>query len=172
MSQGKQFEFVAHQKADSERLAAVIAERAQANTLLALDGDLGAGKTAFSQMVATMLGVEEVVNSPTFTIIKEYEGRSLPFFHMDVYRIDHQQAEQLGLDEYFFGGGVTMVEWASLIEAILPSDYMAIRIGRIFDEAYGDADERRRFTITPYGEPYTAWCEQWLASGLLNTIET
>lgn len=136
---------------DTNRLAAELAALFVPGTVIALDGDLGAGKTAFSQAAARALGVEGVVNSPTFTIIKEYEGRQLPFYHMDVYRLSMEEADELGLDEFFFGDGVTIVEWASLIEDILPEARLEIKI-----EHKNEAS--RLFHIVPYGEPYGQWC--------------
>src|SRR5690606_20910218 len=97
---------------DTARLAALLASWAGPGTVIALDGDLGAGKTFFSQSFAKAIGVPGVVNSPTFTIIKEYEGETMPFYHMDVYRLSQAEADELGLDDYFFGSGVTLVEWA------------------------------------------------------------
>ena len=94
---------------ETEQLAAWLAARAEPGTVIGLDGDLGAGKTAFSQQFARHLGVNGVVNSPTFTIIKEYEGR-LPLYHMDVYRLSVDEADELGLDEYFMVTGC--VSWS------------------------------------------------------------
>ena len=129
-------------------------------TVVALDGDLGAGKTRFSQSVARALGVKGVVNSPTFTIIKEYEGDRLPFYHMDVYRISDREAEELGLDEYFFGDGVTLVEWAEIIRDLLPPDHLAVRIRYT-------GEQQREFELTPHGEPYTGWCRQLKENGTI-----
>ena len=87
--------------------------------MITLDGDLGAGKTTFTKGIAEGLGVKRTVNSPTFTIIKEYEGESFPFYHMDVYRLENSD-EDIGFDEYFNSDGVTVVEWATFIEEFLP----------------------------------------------------
>src|SRR5690242_19583817 len=112
---------------ETEQLAAWLAARAEPGTVIGLDGDLGAGKTAFSQQFARHLGVNGVVNSPTFTIIKEYEGR-LPLYHMDVYRLSVDEADELGLDEYFYGDGVCLVEWSSLITELMPEQYLHIQL--------------------------------------------
>ena len=96
-----------------------------------LEGDLGAGKTAFTKGLAKGLGVTRMVNSPTFTIIKEYMG-SLPLYHMDVYRVSESE-EDLGFDEYFEGDGVTVVEWAHLIKDHLPEEILTIYIYRLSD---------------------------------------
>ncbi|RRJ64239.1 tRNA (adenosine(37)-N6)-threonylcarbamoyltransferase complex ATPase subunit type 1 TsaE [Paenibacillus oralis] len=133
----------------TEKLAAYLARQALPGTVIALDGDLGAGKTAFSQLFARHLGVSDTVNSPTFTLIKEYEGR-LPFYHMDVYRLSLEEAEELGLDEYFYGAGVSLVEWASLIEELLPANLLQIYIETVSATA-------RKMHIKGRGEPYEAW---------------
>lgn len=134
---------------DTARLAAKLAELAAGGTVIVLDGDLGAGKTAFSQAFAKSLGVKQQVNSPTFTIIKEYAGR-LPFYHMDVYRLSLDEADELGLDEYFYGEGVTLVEWGSLIDELLPEARLHLYI-----EVSGDTS--RIIYIYGQGEPYQAW---------------
>jgi len=140
----------ADSEADTAAWAAALARHAEAGMLLALDGDLGAGKTRFAQSFATGLGVAGIVNSPTFTLIKEYEGR-LPFYHMDVYRLSLAEAEELGLDEYFLGEGVTLVEWASLIEPLLPPGRLEITL-----EITGTSS--RRIVCKPVGERYERWC--------------
>ncbi len=94
--------FHTRQEEDTERLGRRLSAMFAPGTVITLDGDLGAGKTRFSQALARGMGVQEIVNSPTFTIIKEYEGARLPLYHMDVYRISLEEAEELGLDEYFF----------------------------------------------------------------------
>ncbi|MUG45998.1 tRNA (adenosine(37)-N6)-threonylcarbamoyltransferase complex ATPase subunit type 1 TsaE [Paenibacillus woosongensis] len=139
------------------QLAAFLAARATPGTVIALDGDLGAGKTAFSQLFAKHLKVRDTVNSPTFTIIKEYEGR-LPFYHMDVYRLSLEEAEELGLDEYFYGSGVTLVEWASIIDEIMPEQLL-----RIYIET-GPGSERK-MRLTAQGEPYGQWIKTLRQNG-------
>lgn len=94
--------------------------------LLALEGDLGAGKTTFSQGLAKGLGVEETIDSPTFTIMKSYQGR-YPFYHMDVYRLDGEE-DAFDLEEYFYGNGVCLVEWASRISTMLPPETISVQI--------------------------------------------
>jgi tRNA threonylcarbamoyladenosine biosynthesis protein TsaE len=143
----------AENEADTAAFAAELASRAEAGTLLALDGDLGAGKTRFAQAFAEALGVPGIVNSPTFTIIKEYEGGRLPFYHMDVYRLSLPEADELGLDEYFLGNGVTLVEWASLIEPLLPEERLHLML-----EYTGPSS--RRLRCRPVGDRYAAWCRE------------
>ncbi len=142
----------------TEQLAAALAKLALPGTVIALDGDLGAGKTAFSQLFAKHLGVKDTVNSPTFTLIKEYEGR-LPFYHMDVYRLSLDEADELGLDEYFYGDGVTLVEWASLIEELLPQDVLRIYVETV--SAIG-----RRMHIKGQGGTYEAWVSALKENGV------
>ena len=111
---------------ETKRLAGEIARFLLPGDVLALEGDLGAGKTTFAQGLASALGVKELIDSPTFTLIKEYQGR-LPFYHIDAYRLE-DECEDLGWDEYFFGDGVCLVEWASKIQAVLPEETIFIQI--------------------------------------------
>ena len=142
----------------SEQETKIFAEKMtkhlQSNDVLLLEGDLGAGKTTFTKGIAAGLGVKRTVNSPTFTIIKEYQGR-LPLYHMDVYRIQ-DAFEDLGFDEYFTGGGIVVIEWAHLIKEQLPEEHLLINIAR-------DDHDRRRITLHPVGDRYTALCEEIFA---------
>uniref|UniRef100_UPI00403FB1AA tRNA (adenosine(37)-N6)-threonylcarbamoyltransferase complex ATPase subunit type 1 TsaE n=1 Tax=Paenibacillus sp. FSL H7-0943 TaxID=2954739 RepID=UPI00403FB1AA len=146
------FTYRSYNLQDTEQLASAIAAASTAGMVIGLDGDLGAGKTAFSQGYARHLGVKGIVNSPTFTIIKEYEGR-LPLYHMDVYRISLQEADELGLDEYFYGQGVCLVEWSSIITELMPPRHM-----HIYMESVGP--EERIITVTAIGEPYGELCRE------------
>lgn len=137
--------FLSENTEDTQRLAAVIAGVLGPNDLLTLEGDLGAGKTTFTKALAASLGVQETVNSPTFTIMKEYAGR-LPFYHMDAYRIDAED-EEFGLDEYFQGGGVTVVEWPSRIADQLPEERFELEL------IYTGPDSRE-IHLTARGEHY------------------
>ncbi len=106
-----------------------IGKKAQKGDVFALLGDLGVGKTVFTKGVAAGLGILEPVNSPTFTIVQEYEGGRLPFYHFDVYRIgDVEEMEEIGYEDYFYGQGVSFVEWANLIEEIMPDNTTWIAI--------------------------------------------
>ncbi|MEY8744182.1 tRNA (adenosine(37)-N6)-threonylcarbamoyltransferase complex ATPase subunit type 1 TsaE [Paenibacillus tundrae] len=154
----EQWVYDSHGISDTEALASALAGQAMAGMVIALDGDLGAGKTAFSQKFAWHLGVQGVVNSPTFTLIKEYEGR-LPLYHMDVYRISLEEADELGLDEYFYGTGVSLVEWSSIIPELLPEEHLHIQI-----ETTGPED--RKITLDGYGEKYAAICWQFRQNGV------
>ncbi|WP_051287210.1 tRNA (adenosine(37)-N6)-threonylcarbamoyltransferase complex ATPase subunit type 1 TsaE [Paenibacillus taiwanensis] len=153
------FSFRSMSEADTERLATRVAEHCGPGTVIALDGDLGAGKTRFSQAIAKALGVTDVVNSPTFTIIKEYNGATLPLYHMDVYRISMAEADELGLDEYFYGDGVSLVEWSSIITPILPPTYLHLYLQY-------EGEHERIIRMTAYGEPYVTWLNQLKWSGV------
>lgn len=137
---------------ETQRFAARLAERLQPGDFLALEGDLGAGKTTFTQGLARGLGVRQVVNSPTFTIIKEYQGR-FPLYHMDVYRVG-DDADSLGLDEYFFGEGICVVEWASMIEEWLPPERMTVHL-------LNEGGDKRKVQLVPRGERYVKLCEEF-----------
>ena len=114
-----------------------------------LTGDLGVGKTVFTQGVAAGLGITEPVNSPTFTIIQEYEDGRLPFYHFDVYRIgDLEEMEEIGYDDYFFGQGICLIEWAELIEEILPEKRIEVIIEKDLEKGF----EYRKITIEERGE--------------------
>lgn len=155
------YRFRSRSEADTDRLAAGLSEYAAPGWVVALDGDLGAGKTRFSQAMARCLGVTDVVNSPTFTIIKEYEGSRYPFYHMDAYRVSLEEAGDLGLDEYFCGDGVTLVEWANRIEPLLPPERLSVAIAVL-------ADGEREFVLRPFGQPYASLCTTLKETGLLS----
>lgn len=120
---------------DTQKIAKELADGLQGGEFVAMYGDLGAGKTAFVQGIASALGIERHITSPTFTIVNEYEGR-LPLYHFDVYRIaDSDEMYEIGFDEYVYGGGVCFVEWAELIEDLFPPEY--IRLTILKDETKG-----------------------------------
>lgn len=136
---------------ETQNLAYQLAELLNAQDNLTLEGDLGAGKTTFTQALAKGLGVKRTVNSPTFTIMKQYEGR-LPLNHLDVYRLSDSD-EDLGWDEIFYGNAVTIVEWAHLIKEALPEERLEIEIYRI-------DDHQRKFVFKPIGDRYERLCEE------------
>ena len=106
-----------------------IARDAQAGQVFALVGDLGVGKTVFTQGMAEGLGISEPVNSPTFTILQVYEGGQLPFYHFDVYRIEEpEEMEEIGYEDCFYGNGICLVEWADLIRELMPEHTVTITI--------------------------------------------
>lgn len=109
-----------------------------------LVGDLGVGKTVFTQGVAKGLEIEEAISSPTFTIIQEYEEGRIPFYHFDVYRIgDIEEMDEIGFDDYIYGQGVCLVEWANLIEELIPEEHIAITIEKDLDKGF----DYRKVTI-------------------------
>ncbi|MBM3210922.1 tRNA (adenosine(37)-N6)-threonylcarbamoyltransferase complex ATPase subunit type 1 TsaE [Candidatus Poribacteria bacterium] len=115
--------------------------------LIALRGNLGSGKTVFAQGLAKGLGVKPIVTSPTFVIINEYEGR-LPFYHIDTYRLmSTEEMQNLGYEEYFYGNGITIIEWADKVEELLPDEYLMIEL-IVLDEY------TREITFIPYGKKY------------------
>jgi tRNA threonylcarbamoyladenosine biosynthesis protein TsaE len=110
-----------------------------------LSGDLGVGKTVFTQGFANGLGIEEPVNSPTFTIVQEYEGSKMPFYHFDVYRIaDIEEMDEIGYEDYFYGEGVCLIEWAELISEILPKKHKTIVIKKDLSKGF----DYREITVT------------------------
>ena len=108
-----------------------LGEQAKAGQIFCLNGDLGVGKTVFTQGFAKGLGIEENVNSPTFTIIQVYEEGRIPLYHFDVYRIgDPEEMCEIGYEEYFFGEGVCLIEWSKLIEELIPEEAINIEIDK------------------------------------------
>lgn len=146
-----QFQWDTKNTEETMAFAKRLGEKAAAGDVILLEGDLGAGKTTFTKGLALGLGIERNVNSPTFTIIKEYNGR-LPLYHMDVYRVEDGD-EDLGFDEYFHGQGVTVVEWAHLIEEQLPEERLNIAI-------HYTGNEERRIALHPKGKRYVKLCEE------------
>ena len=122
------------------------------NMVICLNGDLGSGKTMFTKGFAHAMGIDDIT-SPTFTIIKEYQGE-LMLYHMDVYRLEDAE-EEIGIEEYFDRGGVTIIEWSDMIKNILPEERLEIRF-KISGE------NTRTITFTPYGEEYKDVCERIL----------
>lgn len=121
-----------------------IGQQAKAGEVYTLVGGLGVGKTVLTKGVASGLGIEEPVNSPTFTILQIYEEGRLPFYHFDVYRIgDVEEMDEIGYEDYFYGDGVCLIEWANLIEEILPETYRRITIEKDLDKGF----DYRRITI-------------------------
>ncbi len=138
---------------ETKRIATALAKLVMPGDVLTLEGDLGAGKTTFSKGFAEGLGITRIVNSPTFTIIKEYTDGRLPLYHMDVYRMEDAE-EDIGLEEYFEGEGVCLVEWAHLIEPQLPSAYLKIEMLRT------EREEERHLTFYAKGARYEALCKE------------
>lgn len=114
-----------------------IGEWAKPGTIISLTGDLGVGKTVFTQGLAKGLGITEPVNSPTFTIVQVYESGRLPFYHFDVYRIgDVEEMDEIGYEDYFYGNGVCLIEWADLIQELLPEETGRITIEKDLEKGF------------------------------------
>lgn len=125
-------------------LGKALGEKASPGQIYTLDGDLGTGKTVFTQGVAAGLGITEAISSPTFTIIQEYDTGRLPLYHFDVYRIgDIEEMEEIGYDDYFFGEGICLIEWADLIREILPEHVIRITIEKDLEKGF----DYRKITI-------------------------
>ena len=121
-----------------------IGRKARPGQVYTLMGDLGVGKTVLTQGVANGLGITEPVSSPTFTIIQEYEEGRLPFYHFDVYRIGCiEEMDEIGYEDYFYGNGICLIEWANLIEEIIPEDAISITIEKDLEKGF----DYRRITI-------------------------
>lgn len=144
-------QFHTYSAEETLNLANKLGKLLKPNDVIALEGDLGAGKTTFTKGLANGLGINRNVNSPTFTIIKEYHGR-LPLYHMDVYRLEDAD-EDLGFQEYFDGEGVTVIEWAHFIEDYLPQDLLKIEIKHL-------RENDRVITLFPKGKRYIDLCKE------------
>ncbi|MDO4996658.1 MAG: tRNA (adenosine(37)-N6)-threonylcarbamoyltransferase complex ATPase subunit type 1 TsaE [Bacilli bacterium] len=123
------------------------------NMVICLRGDLGSGKTVFTKGFAQAMGITEEITSPTFNIIKEYDTGDIPLYHMDVYRLDGK-VDDLGIEEYFTKDGVTIIEWADMIEDYLPEERLEIKFKHSIED-----EDKRIITITPYGYEYEDVCE-------------
>ena len=122
---------------ETHEIGKKLGEQAKSGQVYALIGDLGTGKTAFSQGFAKGLGIDEPVNSPTFTIVQIYESGRMPFYHFDVYRIgDVEEMYEIGYEDCFFGEGVSLVEWADYIEELLPEDCVRIRLEKDLEKDF------------------------------------
>ena len=114
-----------------------IAAKAEPGQVYTLIGDLGVGKTVFTQGIAEGLGIDEPVNSPTFTIVQVYEEGRMPFYHFDAYRIgDVEEMDEIGYEDYFYGEGLCLIEWANLIEEILPETYTQVTIAKNLEKGF------------------------------------
>lgn len=126
-----------------------LGQQAKPGTVYTLIGDLGVGKTVLTQGLAKGLDILEPISSPTFTIVQVYEEGRLPLYHFDVYRIgDVEEMEEIGYEDYFYGEGVSLIEWANLIEEILPQQYTEIKIEKDLEKGF----DYRKITVTSIGE--------------------
>lgn len=129
---------------DTHALGKKLGENAKQGEVYTLLGDLGVGKTVLTQGIADGLGIKEAICSPTFTIVQVYDEGRMPFYHFDVYRIgDIEEMDEIGYEDYFYGDGLTMIEWANLIEEILPSKRKEITIEKDLEKGF----DYRRITI-------------------------
>lgn len=146
-----EYKYISKCEADTEELAENIESEHFPNMVICLNGELGSGKTLFTKAFASALGIDEIITSPTFNIIKEYPNGELPLYHMDVYRIENNISE-LGLEEYFEKDGVVIIEWSDMIQEYLPPERLEINF-KITGE------ESRCLVIKPYGKKYEDICE-------------
>ena len=146
-----EYKYISKSESETEELAENIESEHFPNMVICLNGELGSGKTLFTKAFANALGINEIITSPTFNIIKEYENGELPLYHMDVYRIENN-IEELGIDEYFDKGGVTIIEWSDMISDYLPKERLDI-----YFKITGE--ETRSIIIKPNGKKYEDLCE-------------
>ena len=144
-----QYKITTYSEEETIELAQNIESEKFPNMVICMEGDLGSGKTLFTKAFAKSMGISENITSPTFNIIKEYEGE-LPLYHMDVYRLD-KDSNDIGIEDYFSKGGVTLIEWSDIITDILPDERLQINIKVI-------SENGRVFELIPYGEKYEELC--------------
>lgn len=146
-------EFFWNGEEDTAKFGRRLGELLFSGATVVLNGDLGAGKTTLSQSVGAGLGVDDYITSPTFALVNEYEGR-LPMYHMDVYRIEAvDELDDLGLDDYFYSDGVSVVEWGERIERFLPEDRLELRIEKV-------SEMDRKVTVQASGEKFLELLEK------------
>lgn len=145
-----EYKITTHSEEETMELAENFESEKFPNMIICLQGDLGSGKTIFTKGIAKALGIDENITSPTFNIIKEYEGE-LPLYHMDLYRLEETSGD-IGIEDYFTKNGVVVIEWADIIKDKLPEERLDINIKIVNDEV-------RILHITPYGKQYEDLCE-------------
>jgi tRNA threonylcarbamoyladenosine biosynthesis protein TsaE len=145
-------DFISHSEAQTRRLGARLAAFLQPGDVLALVGDLGSGKTRWIQGVCKGLGVVDPVISPTFTLVNEYQGL-YPVYHIDLYRLANAaETATFGLEDYLYGSGITMIEWADRAKDLLPKEYLMV-------ELYHLEETKRRVVLRPHGQRFLALLE-------------
>jgi len=143
-------EFLSKNVEETIALGKKIGSMVRAGDIICIDGELGSGKTHLTKGLAIGLDINEYITSPTFTIVNEYEGR-LKLYHFDVYRVnDPDEIENIGFDEYIFGEGVSIIEWAKLIEELIPAERIQINIYKTL----GKEENYRKINIEYFGERY------------------
>lgn len=136
--------YISHSADETEALGRHLASQAVPGQVFTLIGDLGVGKTVFTQGFAVGLGIDEAICSPTFTIVQVYDSGRLPFYHFDVYRIgDVEEMDEIGYEDYVYGEGVSLIEWANLIEEILPDLYIRVLIEKDLSQGF----DYRKITV-------------------------
>ena len=154
------FDILTTSQEETMALGKRLGEKIFANSCVVLEGDLGAGKTTLTKGIALGLGIDRVIKSPTYTLIREYCKGRLPLFHMDMYRIEESGgASEVGLEEYFYAGGVCVVEWAQYIEDELPSTFLKVQIDRVEDD-----ESKRVIRLVPHGKEYEEFIQTLEAS--------
>lgn len=142
-------DFVTHSASQTQKAGAVLGRLLEVGDVILLEGELGAGKTTFTKGVGQGLGVEGYVNSPTFTLVNEYQGR-LPLYHLDCYRLESaREALDFGIEEYLYGEGATIIEWPERIAEVLPEEFLRVKLGYV-------NDTKRTIRLEPYGARYTS----------------
>ncbi len=148
MTTAPRLELTTETDEETKNLGASLAPALEIGDIISLTGDLGAGKTQFVQGLADGLEIKEPVTSPTFVIIKQYNNGRLPLYHFDVYRLNSpKELRPLGYEEYFFGNGVTVIEWGDKISDLLPPDHLEIKLHRSTESA-----NRRTLVIASFGQ--------------------
>lgn len=145
-----EYKLVTNSELETIEIAQNIESEKFPNMVICLNGELGSGKTMFVKGIANALGINEVITSPTFNIIKEYDGE-LPLYHLDVYRLD-EASNDIGIEEYFSKGGVVVIEWAENIKDILPEERLDVKIKVL-------GENKRSLVFQPYGQKYEELCE-------------
>ena len=154
------FEIHTTSQEETMELGKRLGEKVFANSCVVLEGDLGAGKTTLTKGIALGLGIDRIIKSPTYTLIREYRKGRLPLFHMDMYRIEESGgASEVGLEEYFYADGVCVVEWAQYIEDELPSTFLKVQIDRVEDD-----ESKRVIRLVPHGKEYEEFIQTLEAS--------
>lgn len=142
-----EYKYTSHSEQDTLELAQNIESEKFPNMVICLRGELGSGKTVFVKGFASSMGIEENITSPTFNLVKEYESGELPLYHMDVYRLEDENGDTIGITDYFNKSGVTIIEWSDMIKELLPEERLEIKF-KVIDE------ETRLLTLIPYGKDY------------------
>ena len=145
-----EYKFTSHNEYETLELAQNFESEKFPNMVICLNGELGSGKTMFVKGIANALGITESITSPTFTIVKEYDGE-LPLYHFDVYRLDGN-TDGVGIEDYFNKNGVVIIEWADTIKNILPEERLDIKFKVV-------GENKRVLVITPHGNQYEELCE-------------